>query len=66
MARHLGNNAIRIASRAPIVQVGGGVNGGGVGNYAVGIASGTSIVVVGGDVSGGDVSERIHWEVLLV
>jgi len=62
VACHLGNNAISIAPRTPIVHVSRGVNGGGVGNYAVSVASGASIVVVGGDVGGDDVGERIHWQ----
>jgi hypothetical protein len=57
---HLGNNAVGVASRASIVQIGGGVNGGGMGDNAVSIASGTSIVVIGGNLGGSDVGEGIH------
>src|SRR6267378_4071700 len=64
--RHLGNNAISIASGTAIVHVGRGVNGGGVGTNAVGVASGASIVVVGGDVSGDDVAEGIHLSLFAV
>jgi hypothetical protein len=54
---HLGNDAISIASGAPVVHVSRRINGGRVGNNAVSVASGTSIVVVGWDVSGDDVGE---------
>jgi len=58
--RHLGNNAVSIASGTTIVHVGRGVNGGGVGDDAISVASRSSVVVVGGDVSEDDVGEGIH------
>ena len=58
--RHLGNNAISIASGTPIFHVGSGVNRGSMGNNAVSVTSRASIVVVGRDVGGGDVGEGIH------
>jgi ribulose 1,5-bisphosphate synthetase/thiazole synthase len=58
--RHLGNNAISLGSRAPIIHVGGGVNGGGVGDNALSVTSGASIVLVGVDISGDDASEGMH------
>jgi hypothetical protein len=62
--RHLGNNAVSIATGASALHVGRGLNGRGLGNNAVSVASRTSTLVIGGNFSGGDVGEGIHLSVM--
>jgi hypothetical protein len=58
VVRHLGNNAVSVVSRASVIHLGGGVNGGGVGDNTASVPSGASMIVIGGDFSGGDVGVK--------